>query len=497
MSLGGIVAGLTPGEILTSSAGQGLGALLGAMTMRWLARRCRPDSRTREWFVFLAGVAVYSASVSTVILASSLAGLVAVPQFWSAPLCAAAFVPFGLLTLGPVLLNLREYPKIRADLRPTGIAVALAVVLLALLGLMLSLPQEMVSPSGATLFLAVPFCLWVAMQDRTLDGAAVSFLASHAALYMILRQAGSVETAHFVTTVLYLNLLIMTCQLVHSVNRDRLAALADLAAHKAELELRVAQRTQRLALMTERALAADAAKTRFLATVSHEVRTPLNGVIGMASVLLSSHLDETQRRNVTMIRTSGMHLLEVINRILDYFRLDQAPEAHDDIDFDLREVVDEVLDEARFSPHAEGLDLRAEIAPGLPAARHGYRQGLRQILTNLVGNAAKFTERGSVTVRVLAGPQDGVRLEVEDTGIGIPADRRDEIFQPYEQVDNSIARRFGGTGLGLAICAELASRMGGRIGVLGEEGAGSVFWVELPLARAAAQVSRAEASLAG
>ncbi len=161
------------------------------------------------------------------------------------------------------------------------------------------------------------------------------------------------------------------------------------------------------------------------------------------------------------------------------------------------ELVEEVVDEARFSPHAEGLALRAEFAPDLSLVRHGYRQGLRQIVTNLVGNAAKFTEHGSVTVRLLERPDDVVRIEVEDTGIGIPVDRRERIFEAYEQVDGSIARRFGGTGLGLAICAELAERLGGRIGVLSQEGAGSLFWVEVPLARAAAQETRAAASLAG
>jgi hypothetical protein len=143
--------------------------------------------------------------------------------------------------------------------------VAIAAALLGILGLLLSLPQEVVSPSGTTLLLSVPFCLWVAMQHRSLDGAVVSFLAAHVALYMILRDAGSVDTIQYVTTALYLVLLVMTCQLVHSVNRDRLAALAEVAAHRAELEARVAERTQRLALMTERALAADAAKTRILA----------------------------------------------------------------------------------------------------------------------------------------------------------------------------------------------------------------------------------------
>jgi signal transduction histidine kinase len=325
--------------------------------------------------------------------------------------------------------------------------------------------------------MSVPFCLWVAMQARSLDGAALSFVAAHLAMLLVLREAGSVTRADYVTTVVSLNLLVATCQLVHFVNRDRLAALAEIAAHRAELERRVAERTARLNTMTERALAADAAKTRFLATVSHEVRTPLNGVIGMASLVLDGELDPDTRRNVNVIRTSGLHLLDVINRILEFSRLDRAPDP-DDADFDLRDLVAEVLDEARASPHAEGLELRAVITPALGTVRHGSRQSLRQILTNLVGNAAKFTARGSVTVRLLEAPS-GVRLEVEDTGVGVPPALQARIFEPYEQ--GEAGRRSGGTGLGLAICAELAARMGGRIGVESGEGAGALFWVELPL----------------
>ncbi len=231
-----------------------------------------------------------------------------------------------------MLASAREARAVLANPRPVLAILFLGVALLTLLGVFLALPGGLVSPSGITLLLAVPFCLWVAMQPRSLDGAAVSFLAAHVALYVILRQTGSVVRADYVTTVLYLNIVIATCQLVHAVNRDRLSALEAIAAHKAELEARVVERTARLEQMTERAIAADKAKTKFLATVSHEVRTPLNGVIGMASVVLAADLDADTRRNVAMIRSSGLHLLDVINRILDYFRLDQAPTAHDDVE---------------------------------------------------------------------------------------------------------------------------------------------------------------------
>jgi signal transduction histidine kinase len=474
---------LSPAVAATDAAAHGLAAIAAAAVMRAFARRFRPETRTPEWRIFLAGVATFAVTASAMVCFGALAGLL--PGGGEA-LLVAVFEPLGVLTFGSVLGNLREFREVAANPRPAlGIA-GLALALLAALWLLLVLPLAQVSASGVTLLLAIPFCLWVAMQQRSLDGAALSFVAAHAAMLMILRDSGSVTSPDYVTTVVYLNLLVATCQLVHSVNRDRLAALAENAAHRSGLERRVAERTARLKEMTERALAADAAKTRFLATVSHEVRTPLNGVIGMASVVLDRNLDPEMRRNVGVIRTSGLHLLDVINRILDYARLEHDPHPHEDSDFDLREVVEEVVEEARFSHHADGIELRATIAPGLATWRHGYRQGIRQILTNLVGNAAKFTEHGSVAVRVLPGPARGIRIEVEDTGIGIPAEVQERIFEPFEQVDGSMTRRFGGTGLGLAICAELAARMRGRIGVASEEGTGALFWVELPLPEAAA-----------
>jgi signal transduction histidine kinase len=233
--------------------------------------------------------------------------------------------------------------------------------------------------------------------------------------------------------------------------------------------------------MTERALAADAAKSQFLATVSHEVRTPLNGVIGMASVVLAGELPTDARRNVSMIRTSGLHLLDVINRLLDYARIDHPYSPQDVAAFDLPSMVEEVLAEARFSPHADGLALRSEIEPGLVACRSGYRQGLLQVLTNLVGNGTRFTDRGAVTVRLSDRGGDALRIEVADTGVGIPDAMQARIFLPFDQGDSVPARRRGGTGLGLSISAEIVRRMGGTIGVDSQPGAGACFWVELRL----------------
>ncbi len=483
-AIGGAAWGLAPGVIAADTLSHAAGAWAGAAVMRSLARRRKPESKTEDWLIFLAGTVTVTAVVALLLFAC--AGLLPPqPDPLTVPLYAAVFEPLGILTACTVLISLRELPKVLADPRPAFGIAALGAFLLGLLWLLLRHPSPHISPSGVTLLLSVPFCLWVAMCHRSLDGAALSLITAHAAMLVVLARAGSIEATDYVTTIIYLNMLVLICQLVHAVNLDRVRALAANAAQQRELEARVVERTARLNAMTERALAADAAKTRFLATVSHEVRTPLNGVIGMASVVLAGALDADARRNVGMIRTSGLHLLDVINRLLDYARAEHPYGPEDICTFDLPGVVEEVLGEARFSPHAEGLVLCAEIDPAVAPLRRGYRQGLRQVLTNLVGNAVKFTDRGSVTLRLLARPGDGLRIEVEDTGIGIPAEVQERIFRPFEQADASATRRHAGTGLGLAICAEIVRHMGGSIGVESAAGKGACFWVDLPLPVAA------------
>jgi signal transduction histidine kinase len=482
-ALAGAVAGLPVPAILADAAMHGLAAGLGAGGMRMLARRRRPENKTREYMVFLAGVGISAIVVAAGIGASRAAGLLdglAHPAI--APLLALVFEPLGIMTVCAVLFTLGEVRAIMDDARPAIGTALLAAGLLAILLVMVSgAGAGLLRLPGMTLLLSLPFCLWVAMQRRSLDGAAIALVASHVLLVVLLSEAGAITAPDFVVSMLYLVALVALCQLVHAVNLDRLGAFAEIAAHKGELEARVAERTARLMAMTERAQAADAAKSKFVATVSHEVRNPLNGVIGMASVVLAGDLDPRTRRNVEVIRASGLHLLDVINRILDFSRLGHEPEPEPPVEFDLRELVAEVIEEARALPAAEGLVLTAEIAPTVDPARRGSRQSLRQVLTNLVANGVKFTERGGVTLRVRVRAEDLLRIEVQDTGIGIASDVQGRIFRPFEQADASTTRRFGGTGLGLAISAEMVARMGGRIGVLGEEGQGSLFWIELPL----------------
>ena len=249
-----------------------------------------------------------------------------------------------------------------------------------------------------------------------------------------------------------------------------------------------ARHTAELALARDQALASTRAKSAFLANMSHEIRTPINVVIGLAEMVLDTPLAEDQARNLGRIRTAATGLLGVINDILDASKIEAGKMTIAVVDMDFRGIVDEVV--ALLAPAAagKGLALAAIASPELPARVKGDPVRVRQTLLNLVGNAVKFTQAGSVTIetRVLhhTASHVVVRTSVTDTGIGIPPDRQAAIFESFAQADDGIARVYGGTGLGLAISRELVTLMGGRIGLESMPGRGSTFWLELTLQRA-------------
>ena len=272
------------------------------------------------------------------------------------------------------------------------------------------------------------------------------------------------------------------------------AMIADLAASRNEilqyqeqLEERIRRRTRDLEEASRKALAASQAKSEFLANMSHELRTPMSGVLGMIDIVLDSDLDGSQREQLQTAKGCANSLLALLNDILDLSKIEAGKMVLEDVPFDVRVLVRECI--KSMAPRAEqkGIAVRWSVDPGVPERIAADPLRLRQVLSNLLSNAVKFTDHGSVEVRLhsewdTAGRGHELIIEVADTGVGIPHDKLDSIFEEFTQADGSISRKYGGTGLGLAITRRLVEMQHGSIAVSSVVGKGSTFRVRVPCA---------------
>ncbi len=387
---------------------------------------------------------------------------------WTLRNATGAFV-FTAVVLRLADLDLpRAVPSVRVAVELTGVGAAIALSYGAVFGMERQLPLA---------FLLIPLSMWLALRFDTTVAALHVLLAGVFVVALTMAGRGPFAVGDPWTRALLAQAFVAAAGLVALVlalQRDERVRLI------ARLERARSAAAEQAALLELASLH----KSAFLATMSHEIRTPLNGVLGLTSLLAGTDLDDRQRAWAQAAERSGRALLALVNDVLDTAKIEAGAVELEDVPFDVRTVVEDAVLPLRATAEEKGLALVVACSHDLPEHRRGDPTRLRQVVTNLVANAVKFTDRGSVTVTV-DGDDDGLLVVVTDTGIGMTPEQLTRLFTPFGQADSSTTRRFGGSGLGLCIAQGLAERMGGRITVLSQAGTGSAFRADLPLPAAA------------
>ncbi|MEM7100953.1 MAG: ATP-binding protein, partial [Pseudomonadota bacterium] len=460
------------------SVGNAFAAMIGAhLVRRSQTKTDRSDVGQLAYLVIIGGGTL--SAISAVIGASHLAFTLSLDAWNSFILSLRWFLSdiAGVLVTAPLLfawsdVSIKRLPDwIGLE---TTVAVATSVVLI----LATQTPTGELSASAIILLISMPAAAWVILQDnRTKALVALSIIGMVS--LTLGAQSLSDNNQELLQTQLFTLIFLTGAFLLHELVRQLAVQNYTLQNHKEELELAVEKRTEELLAAKQRAEEADQAKTEFIANTSHEVRTPLNAILGMAEFLSESELNPEQKSQVSTIIASGKGLMALLNDVIDLSKVEAGQLEIDNEPTDLKQLTEELTVLWRSKAESKGLVFNTLVGELSHPAYLLDAHRLRQCLSNLLSNGVKFTKRGCVSLEIAESGQF-LSIRVSDTGLGMSPDNIAKLFQPFEQLDKSITREFGGTGLGLAITKKLLELMGGTIQASSAVGEGSRFEIQLP-----------------